>query len=373
MKLNKLIIKNFRNFYDLMIEFNDGINLITGMNGQGKTSILESIYYLALTKSFRTVNDKNSINNQNEFFNISGNFTNQSSGIENIRVYFSKKEGKNVFFNGSKVLKFSDYIGKIPCIVLTLEDLKLVQGTPGIRRKFLDILLSQVSPVYLENLKRLKKTILHRNMLLMSENVFNKKNQIDIWNRQLVEHGSQIIEKRLEVVSFLNSNISEYYNKFSKTEEENLSIKYDASIGTNINNLSIEDIKKIFHKKIDYSFKYEIEKGKTIIGPHRDDLIFNKNNNSLKEFASQGEIKTFIIAIKLLEWKYVNTQRNIKPILLLDDIFGELDETRINGLLFFLKRNGQIFITTTLNDKFDNSMVNNKITVKNKKIYYARK
>lgn len=366
MILKELEIENFRLFPYLKIEFSDGINIISGLNGQGKTSILESIYYLALTKSFKTSNDNHVISYDKDYFTIKGDFFSGEPEKKNIRVYHSYSEGKHLFINKKEVLKFSEYIGTVPCVTLTLDNLKLTLGGPLERRRFLDILISQISPVYLGDLKMYRRTILQRNALLAKESKSEIKRQIHIWNKKMVDHGSRIIAQRLEFIEFLNIHISDYYNQIA-TSQEKIEAEYKSSLGTlNRNNISEQ-----FSRKLSQFFEYEFERKKSVVGPHRDDIQFFKDNKIFRDFCSQGENKTLVIALKFLEWKYISKERHLNPILLLDDIFGELDEIRMKGLLDFLELIGQAYITTTMQDKFNKHINSRKFILRDKKLYDA--
>jgi DNA replication and repair protein RecF len=366
MILKELEIENFRLFPYLKIEFSDGINIISGLNGQGKTSILESIYYLALTKSFRTSNDNHVISYNNDHFNIKSDFSSGESDKKNIRIYHSHLEGKHLFVNKKEVLKFSEYIGTVPCVTLTLDNLKLTLGGPLERRRFLDILISQISPVYLGDLKMYKRTVLQRNTLLSKENKSEIKNQIHIWNEKMVEHGSRIILQRLEFIDFLNEHLSDYYNQISQSRD-NIVVEYKSSLG----DFYRDKLPAKFHKKLNLVFEYEFERKKSVIGPHRDDVQFFKQDKVFRDYCSQGENKTLVIALKFLEWEYISKERHIKPILLLDDIFGELDEIRMQGLLDFLEKIGQAYITTTMQDKFSSHKKSQKFILREKILYDA--
>jgi DNA replication and repair protein RecF len=370
MILKELEIENFRLFPYLKIEFSDGINIISGMNGQGKTSILESIYYLALTKSFRTSNDNHVISYDKNHFNIKSNFLSGDSDKKFIRVFHSSSEGKHLFINRKEVLKFSEYIGMVPCVTLTLDNLKLTMGGPLERRRFLDILISQISPVYLEDLKIYRRTVMQRNALLAKEDKRDIKKQIHIWNEKLIDHGSRIISQRLDFIEFLNIHLSEYYNRISMLNDK-LGVEYKSSLGDNDFFTDLKRISEKFAKKLSLVFEFEVERKKTIIGPHRDDVQFFKEDKIFKDFCSQGENKTLVIALKFLEWEYISKERRIKPILLLDDIFGELDETRMQGLLDFLEVIGQAYITTTMQDKFKTHKKSRKFILKEKQLYDA--
>jgi DNA replication and repair protein RecF len=370
MVLKNLEIENFRNFSHLKVNFGEGINIISGMNGQGKTSILESIYYLALTKSFRTSNDNHVITYTKDNFNITSTINPDIKTSRTVRLYYSGKEGKHLFVNQKEVEKFSEYIGSIPSVILTLDDMKLTLGGPQERRRFLDILISQVSPVYLADLKIYRRTIQQRNALLSQDDREAVKKQISIWNEQLVKHGTEIIIHRLKFCDFLNNHLSDYYNNISGVREQ-INIDYNSTISDQIADINEKKIRISFEKKLDMIFNYEFERKTSVIGPHRDDINFKKDAKVFKNFCSQGENKTLVVALKFLEWEYISKERKITPVLLLDDIFGELDENRMYGLLKFLEKIGQAYITTTMQNKFKNHITSNKYILRDKKIYDA--
>ncbi len=362
MILRELKLENFRLFSQITIGFSEKVNIITGMNGQGKTSILESLYYTALTKSFRTNNDKNTIQHEKDYFNIHTSFRLTPQNILNIRVFYSPEEGKHVFLDDKKVTKFSDYIGTVPCVILTLDDLKLALGSPLERRRFLDVLLSQVSPVYLNHLKNYRRSLMQRNALFSQLKERNVHQEFDIWNDKLVEHGSAIIFKRKDFTEYLNENLGLQYNRFVN-QPEHISVKYKCQF-----NSEKESLEKQFYKYLKRMFNKECQRATTLVGPHRDDLEFYKNGKSFREYGSQGENKTLVIALKLSEWEYLSRSRNTNPILLLDDIFGELDHFRIKALVNILNGIGQAFITTTMEEfPFEG----NRIVIRNGQISYG--
>jgi DNA replication and repair protein RecF len=371
MVLRKLELQNFRLFSQIDLSFSDGINLITGKNGQGKTSILEAIHYLALTKSFRTSKDKNAVKYKQSFLNIRGNIISVTSQQNNIRFFYSSQDSKQIFVNEKRVKKFSEYIGTIPCVILTLDDLRLSSGSPSERRRFFNILLSQVSPVYLENLKNYRKSVQQRSALLTDKKPENIKNQIGIWNEQLVKYGIPIVKKRLDLIDFLNSHLSEKYQQYSG-EKEVVRVKYKTNFITEEKMTKPdEELAEIFMKKLNENYDREIAFQTTLTGPHRDDIEFFKDNKSFKEYASQGENKTLIIVLKFLEWEYLSQNRHKNPVLLLDDIFGELDESRMNRLLEYLQHIGQAFITTTMDQKFSKEIVSRKFVIKEGNVFDA--
>jgi len=333
MFFEKIRAKNFRPFSDIEIEFIPGINLLIGPNGIGKTSIIEAIYCLTLTKSFRTNQDRNLIKFNEEFFELTAKLHQKNSISSEIRIFYSVNQGKNLFIDQKQVSRFSEFIGYIPSTILTLDDLDLTFGGPAKRRRFLDILLSQVSQVYLQELRTYKRTVQQKNKLLNSVDKKQIIKQISAWNLKQAESGAHIISKRKFFAQFLDKNISDFYNKFSESNNV-FSVEYKSSVNKNIN--EIEKIKSELYGQLEEKTDEEIQIQKCILGPHRDDLDFKKNGKSLKHFASQGENKTFVIALKLLEKKYLQSEKANNSVLLLDDIFGELDDRRIDALVGYL-------------------------------------
>ena len=327
MVLKAICLSSFRNYDELNLSFDDGINVIYGENGQGKTNLLESIYYLGLTQSFRASNDNECLNyiNKIHHFNVSGDFLNRSNYTDNVRVYYSKKEKKHLFVNDVKEKKFKHHVGYIPMVLLKPDDIKLTYGSPSIRRKFIDILISQLSPRYMDDLMRYGRVVKHKNSLYNTQMV--DKNQIDIWNEKLIEYGTPIIEKRIDVIKELKVLTNEMYQLISGREED-VDVKYSTFV--------VDDIKSEFTVKLTEAYDKELRYKNSIIGPHRDDLAFSINSKNVGDYGSQGENKTFLISLKLAELKLLSKYLDEKPILLFDDIFSELDQGRINRLMDYV-------------------------------------
>lgn len=350
MFLGKIRLQNFRSFKNLEIIFHPDINIIFGLNGQGKTSILEAIYFLSITKSFKAKVDLNVLNHEEDFFDVKGLFLKKDAVLNELRVYFSKSEGKHVFIDNKKVKIFSKVVGMFPVILLSLEDIELTFGVPASRRKFLDVLLSQLYPSYLFALKKYKKSLLQKNKLLSFDDYQNKFSELDIWNKQLVGFGAEIFFHRLRFIFFLDKNISKSYNKISGNSER-INILYKSNIGNLKNGLTLSEIEKVFSEALEKAKSREIKRQSCLVGPHLDDIDFIKDDFSFKSHGSQGENKSFLIALKLLESQYILDVSKKKPLFLLDDIFGELDNHRIENLLKNILDHGQVFITTTDDQK----------------------
>ena len=359
MILEKLQINQFRNISKESIRFDKKVNILYGRNGQGKTSFLETIYILALTKSFKAYSDKIFLQHSQNFLEIKGDFISANKNNMEIRYYYSETEGKNVFLNGNKLDKFSDLIGIVPVVLLSLEDFELTYGLPANRRRFLDILLSQVHPLYLNALQNYKKCLAQRNKLLtLIKEIKEPPSSLEPWDEQLVKYGSEIVRYRLQFVDFLSQRMSTKYRKISSIAEENVEVEYKTNI---MGEKQISDRKKstiLFKEQLVKNKEKDILKETTTVGPHRDDLLFLKNGYPFKTYGSQGENKTFLIALKLVESEYVLKNAKEEPLLLLDDIFGELDEYRIGRLLDYITEIGQTFITTTVRQKFQNVSLN---------------
>lgn len=356
MHLKEIQFENFRNFKKLKLNFHPKINLIYGFNGQGKTSILEAVYYLSITKSFRAKNDSIVLNHNGNFFNIQGNFTDQQNIESIIRIYFSKPEGKHAFVNTERVKSFSEIVGLFPVIMLSLEDIELTYGVPAVRRKFLDVLLSQLYPQYLLNLQKYKKCVLQKNKLLNTENNVKAIDEIQLWNRQIIQYGSEILFKRLKFIEYINKNISSVYDTISG-KKEIIEAQYFSTIGKVDTDYSVQDISVLFAEILLKVMDKELQRQNCLAGPHRDDMDFLKDSYPLKSHGSQGENKSFLLALKFLESQYIFDVSHKKPLMLLDDIFGELDTQRSENLVKVITDQGQTFITTTDNKKFKNIII----------------
>ena len=352
MNLKEIELNQFRNISKEKIEFSKQINLIHGRNGQGKTSILEAIFFLSITKSFRAKTEKIVLQHDSDYLQVAGLFETDKNDTFSVRLYYSNDEGKHIFVNQNKLDKFSQLIGKSPLTLLSLEDLELTYGVPANRRKFLDILLSQTSPVYLQALQSYKKVLAHRNRLL-SLIAENKEKSVSLfpWDEQLVKYGSEIIMHRQQFAEYANQKIGTHYQKISLRNEK-VNIRYKSNCLKAEDKKNLNKLEDEYAQNMQENLDGDIHRQNTLIGPHRDDLIFYKDDYALKQYGSQGENKTLLIALKLVESMYLKEKSLEGPILLMDDIFGELDDTRIHNLLEYVTDFGQTFITTTSKDKF---------------------
>jgi DNA replication and repair protein RecF len=340
MIIKYLHLTNFRNYRQAEISFNKGTNVLFGHNGQGKTNVLESIYYLALTKSFRTSLDKNLICYQEAYFRIEGELEDVHGRLQRSSIAYSPDEGKRLNYNGQIVSVFSEYIGSVSVVLLAPMDLEISQGGPYIRRRFLDIMLSQASNLYLHHLIEYRRALKQRNVLLQSEQ--RNENLIQSWEEALIQNGMVLIQKRMEAVESISQMVKEYYQELSGRTDK-IKIVYQNSVMPNHS----ENLESAYAEAFNKSRSKEYQTGSTSVGPHRDDLLFLINGKPLRVVGSQGEHKTFVISLKMAEFFFLQRMHDEPPILLFDDIFGELDADRITNMIHSLSNIGQVFLTTT--------------------------
>ena len=348
MQISSLKLLNFRNYETLELKFSNKVNLIYGKNGMGKTNIIEAIYMLGLTKTFRSNNDDIVIKKGKNIAKIEGTI---KDNIFNSYKIIISNAGISIKIDNNKIAKVSDYITKVNIILFNPDDLKLIKDTPSIRRKMLNIEISGINGEYLLLLNSYNKVLKQRNAYLKA---LNKKKDyetsfLNILTEQLVDLGLKIMWIREDFINNINSYISDIY--YEITHKGTLKVVYKSEfLGKNK-----EDLLKMFEKNI----SREIFLGKTIFGIQHDDLEFQVDSEIVKEFSSVGEQKNSIISFKLAEIKNIEEKLHKKPILILDDLFSELDEEKINNILMLIDTDLQTFITTTEITKVDKRLLAN--------------
>ena len=342
MKVKTLSLINYRNYEDLKIDFINNINIFIGQNAQGKTNIVEAIYYAAMGKSHRSNNDQELIKWQKNNAMIKLDFTRLE--IENnLNFQFKLAQNKEIIYNSHNI-KPKDLIGLLNVVLFSPEDLSLIKGAPAGRRRFLDTEISQANPAYYKQLLQYNRIILQRNNLLKKIKERKAvKDLLDSWDEQLVILAEKITKKRIESVKKLNMLANLMHRKIS-TNKENLEISYDINGWDNDENLKLLDF---YYKKISENRELDIIRGSTSIGPQRDDIILKVNNVNLRTFGSQGQQRTGVLALKLAELEFIKSETGEYPILLLDDVMSELDFNRREQLLSFIKDKIQTIITAT--------------------------
>ena len=336
MQIQTLKLLNFRIYSSLELAFSKKMNIFYGKNGSGKTNIVEAIYFLALTKSFRNGNDSNVIQHSKEVCKIEANIMENS--LINYKIIV-KNSGKMAKIDNNSVTKLSEYISKINVVVFQNDDLKLIKDTPSVRRKILNIGLSQTSLKYMQDLSKYNKLIKQRNsylkMLYVSSN--ESIEYLKILNEKIVDIGLNIYKARKEKIEYINEKINKYLKIFSDDKE--VSVEYISDY----HNLNRSEILK----KMDDLISRDMFIKKTSFGVHHDDIVFNLDGNSMKNFSSEGQQKNAVIAYKFVEIDWIKDKKKAQPILILDDLFGELDKEKIENILNNLDGDIQTFITTT--------------------------
>ena len=359
MKITSLKLYNFRNYESLSLDFSPKQNIIIGPNGSGKTNIIEAIYVLAITKSFRGSLDKVLINKNAKEMSIEGKIKDKI--IHNYKLSLSET-GKVVKIDNNKIGKLSNYISKINVVLFTPEDTNNIKDAPSFRRNMINIEISQLENGYLHLLNEYNTILKQRNafLKLMYINKLASPDYLWILTEKMIDIGLQLSKYREEFIA----NINKYYDKinYEITKTEGLKVSYVSSYK---NKTKTELMKK--YK--DY-LERDIVIGKTNIGIHHDDFIFSLKGNNLKDFGSEGEQKNAIICFKLAEIELFIKDKGIYPILILDDFASVLDNKKINNILKKLNKNLQIFITTTDLKHINTKILNNctVFNIKNKKV-----
>lgn len=352
MLIKEITLENFRNYNLEKIELNENTNIFFGDNAQGKTNVLEAIFFASLGKSFRTNKEKELIKEKEQMAKVQIKFV-KNNRKQKINVEIDNK--KKFYINDIPVKKLSELVGNINIVLFTPEDIEILRNEPARRRKFLNIMISQLRPKYIHIMAEYNRTLEQRNNYLKQIKYENKKvSNLDIWDEQLASLGLKIYEYRKEFIEKINNKIKEIHLKTTQNKEI-IEIKYKSNINkTNY----LSKLKE--HQDID------IQKGFTSVGIHRDDFDIFINEKNVSIYGSQGQQRSSIISLKLAEADVVYDEIEEYPIILLDDFMSELDKKRVAGFIMNIKNN-QVLITCTEKISLDN-MVYNLYEVNNAKI-----
>ena len=343
MNIEKIELKNFRNYKEQEISFDKGVNLILGDNAQGKTNLIEAIYISSLGKSFRTKNDRELINFDENFSFLKIDAEKDEINIE-IQIELEKKGTKSTIKRIKKdrktLSRTSELIKNILIVVFSPEDLKLVKDEPEKRRRFLDREICQISPLYYDNYSNYKRVLKQRNNYLKEEKISD--DLLSIWDDQLVSYGSKMMMIRNDFIKKI-SEISREIHKGITNGEEIIEIVYEPDLKIKE---SEEEQKELFLNKLIERRSKDIENRTTSVGPHRDDIGFYVNGIDMRSFGSQGQQRTCALSLKLAELSLIKEETGEEAILILDDVMSELDAKRQEFLIKTLEKN-QLFITAT--------------------------
>lgn len=346
MHINNLKLVQFRNYRHFTIDFDRGINILIGDNAQGKTNIIEAIYFLSVCKSFRThVHDQMILFNH-DFAKVKGNiYSNERN--HNLELIFSK-ETKKAKVDGKDILKISDYVGYLNVVVFVPDDLSLVKGSPSNRRKFMDLELSKISPIYAFYIAKFNRLLKERNQYLK---MIARNAKYDLYletlDEQLVEVQSKIIEKRRDFINKLSLKANDIYLSLA-SKDKSLEIKYLCFTK------DIDKMLDLYRK----SFSKDIKYLSTSVGIHKEDMKIYINGKDVHQYASQGQQRSIVLSLKIALLELIKEEIGEYPILLLDDVLSELDDQRKTKLLDILNNKIQTFITTTSIDGIDHQVIN---------------
>lgn len=342
LRLQYLRLYNFKNYAEAELELHPKLNVFVGANGSGKTNILDAIYYLAYSKSYFNTVEAHNIRHHQDQFSLEGRFL-RGDATDQILCTYSRADRKRLFRNKKEYQRLSEHIGRIPTVIISPSDADLITSGSEMRRKFMDGILSQTDPIYLQHLLDYQRLLTQRNALLkyFAANRTFDAEQLHLYNRQMEVPAHYVHGARTEFVKSFNPLFAETYQAIADGQEE-VEIRYKSPL----NKQSWEDLMAENESK-DRVLQY------TSSGIHREDLVFGMNEHPVKRVGSQGQKKSFVIALKVAQFDFLKASIGIAPVLLLDDIFDKLDADRVSSLIQLVhgSKFGQIFITDTHDDR----------------------
>lgn len=342
--LEHLSLEGFRNYRQQYVHFHPSLNIITGNNAQGKTNLLESIFYLSVNRSFRTRKDHELALFGDTFFNLKGIFV--KDGFNHVvQVKYRQNNRLEVKINGDHVYRY-DHIQKYPVIVFSPDDLQLISGVPSTRRRFLNLEASRLDPAYLKELRAYQRVLNQRNQLMKEHKCRpGLDDLLSPWDQSLISLGVSLIRARVNMIKALEKEAKLFFNEMTASMED-LSLEYASTVQYCHD---LEDMKARFYRDLKNKRGQELRRCSTQIGPHLDDLTIMINAKNTRYYSSQGQKRTAALALKMGEVSLFNQKHDLYPIILLDDVFSEFDASRKKHLLDFLKNNGgQCFITSAV-------------------------
>jgi len=340
MYLNNLRLTNFKNYQEAHLDFTDKINCFVGANGAGKTNLLDAVHYLSFCKSYFNPIDSQNINHEEDFFAIHGIYIkNGDDSTGKVACVQKRNQRKQFMQNGKEYDRLADHIGLYPLVMISPYDRDLINDGSEARRKYIDSVISQFDKIYLDDLINYNKALYQRNSQLkeFAERRYFDRSLLEIWDEQLIKYGTEIHLKRTSFITEFLPVFNQYFSIISG-DRETVSITYDSQ-------LHQQPFSELLSKNMDKdrAMRY------STAGIHKDDLVFEIGSYPVKRFGSQGQQKSFVIAIKLAQFEYTRNVKGFKPILLFDDIFDKLDENRVTQLVQLVSQDsfGQVFISDT--------------------------
>ena len=355
MYLRQLTLLNFKNYTEAELEFSRGANCFSGNNGSGKTNLLDAIHYLALCKSYFNPIDSQNIRYDENFFVIQGTFEHRGNS-DQVYCGLKRNQKKKFSFNKTEYQRLADHIGLIPVVMISPTDHELITGGSEERRKLIDSIISQYNKLYLDDVIAYNKALSQRNSLLklMDRHGNFDYASLEVWDEQLITFGNRIYEERVTFIKDFLPLFQDFYEYISNDNE-----KVEIDYSSHLNDYSFPEL-----------LEKNIEKDRAIqftsAGVHKDDLDMKIHSYPIKKFGSQGQQKSFLIALKLAQFQFFSMKKGIKPILLLDDIFDKLDELRVTKLMELVSKENfsQIFITDTHSERVEEIFTSIDVPVK---------
>jgi len=336
--LDQLSLINFKNYEAATFAFSPEVNCLVGLNGSGKTNVLDAVYYLSFCKSYFNVMDTQNVRHNEVFFMVQGEFI-RNEERDQVQCAVKKGQKKKVSRNKKEYTRLADHIGKYPAVMISPNDTDIIREGSEVRRKFIDGVISQYNKAYLDQLIQYNKVLLQRNNLLryFAENRTFDAENLEVWDAQLASIGSAIHEERKLFLEAFVPGFNDIYQRISGAREV-MSIEYKSDY-----------LEGDFSNVLREAQQKDRQLRRSTVGIHKDDLIFLIDGHPLKRFGSQGQQKSVLIALKLAQFEFIERATKVKPILLLDDIFDKLDDTRVAELMTLVSEHhfGQIFITDT--------------------------
>lgn len=355
MRLRTLRLRSFRAHDESEFSLAPSINLLYGPNGVGKTNVLEAVHYLCLTKSFTASRDRYAVRKDAPYFEVEGTFEGVRQEPITVRLAYVPGEGKKVFVNDVELDRLTDIVGMLPVVVFSPEDYELTGGGPSERRRFVNNILSQARSVYMDDLMKYRRARRQRNEVLRS---YRKRPDppppelLEPWTEKLVSLGSSVIHRRQQFLQEFAGDLEEAYARIESATERP-TIEYD-TIADLAPDATVDDVTEAFRNALDRKRDQERDRGTTLVGPQRDELVFRLDDLEVRRYGSQGQHRTFAMALKLAQYFYLQARSDTEPLLLLDDAFGKLDADRTDVFLDLLQSDavGQSLVTGTQRGPF---------------------
>lgn len=335
MQVTELILRNFRNYNEARLPLQDGVNLIQGKNGAGKTSMLEALFLLSTGRSFLTSHLSDLIRKEAEHFFIEAHFI--RDGVEQTLGIGYDGKNRKIHYNVTPFQNFSNVLGILPSVLYSPKDSALISGSPQERRRFLNIQLAQTDPLYVHHLMRYHKAMKHRNALLK----IKSESAIETWEQMMADSARYLMDRRKKLIEALRPKVEGYSRALSEGQDA-FDLQYEPSIAIK----KVEQIEELLKKHR----PKELMIGSTLIGPHRDDVHITYHNQEAKSFASEGQKRTCIAALKMAEWGELKEQTETIPLFSIDDFGVHLDPTRTMILQDKLSEFGQVLLTSPIED-----------------------